>query len=111
MKLSIIPVKVLLRKKPKLKTWRKSKKQVDRSRPIPHRCGTMETASGTQPEINDSTSSMSCFNEFETFADEVNGEIPEVDCRGRIKSEKSLSDVDATASAIIQASLYDYFPV
>lgn len=58
----------------------------------------MESVSGTDAEVNGSTSSMSCFNEFETFADEVNGEIPEVDCRGRIKSEKSQSDLDDTSS-------------
>ncbi|XP_020621326.1 GRAM domain-containing protein 1B-like isoform X3 [Orbicella faveolata] len=58
----------------------------------------MESVSGTDAEVNESTSSMSCFNEFETFADEVNGEIPEVDYRGRIQSEKSQSDLDDTAS-------------
>ena len=29
-------------------------------------CGPMESVSGTDAEVNGSTSSMSCFNEFET---------------------------------------------
>ena len=29
-------------------------------------CGPMESVSGTDAEVNESTSSMSCFNEFET---------------------------------------------
>lgn len=29
-------------------------------------CGPMENVSGTDAEVNESTSSMSCFNEFET---------------------------------------------
>lgn len=67
----------------------------------------MENAFGTDAEINDSMSSTSCsINEFETFADEVNGEIPEVDFRGRVKSEKSLSDVDETSSLLTQSQTF-----
>jgi hypothetical protein len=35
-------------------------------KPSPQQFGPMETASGTEAEVNESTSSMSCFNEFET---------------------------------------------
>lgn len=63
----------------------------------------MDTASNAEAEVNDSASSMS-FNEFETFADEVSGDIPEVDCRGRVKSEKLQSDVDDTSISLSQAS-------
>ena len=105
MKLSLLPVKVLLRKKPKFKSRRKNSKsehcvtavthrsccwcqlvfcfvpsvlrvclvvflleKAARPKPSPPHCGKMEPASGTEGEINDSTSSMSCFNEFETYA-------------------------------------------
>ncbi|RMX37250.1 hypothetical protein pdam_00011394 [Pocillopora damicornis] len=63
----------------------------------------MDTASNVEAETNDSASSMS-FNEFETFADEVNGDIPEVDYRGRVKSEKLPSDVYESSNSLSQAS-------
>ncbi|KAJ7384563.1 Protein Aster-B [Desmophyllum pertusum] len=108
MKLTLLDMKVFHRKKPSLgyKRRRKSvKKKEVHPNLSPHRCGSMDTASGTEAEVNESTSSMSCFNEFETFADEVNGEIPEVDTRGRIKSEKSQSDVDETSISLSQSQL------
>ncbi|XP_078368781.1 uncharacterized protein LOC144652584 isoform X2 [Oculina patagonica] len=109
MKLAVLQMKIFHVKKPSLgkKRRRKSvKKKESRPNPIPHRCLPMDNASGTEGEVNESTSSMSCsINEFETFADEVNGEIPEVDCRGRIKSEKSQSDVDDNSISLSQSQL------
>ncbi|XP_027054511.1 protein Aster-C isoform X2 [Pocillopora verrucosa] len=64
----------------------------------------MDTASNVEAETNDSASSMS-FNEFETFADEVNGDIPEVDYRGRVKSEKLPSDVYESSNSLSQSQL------
>ncbi|XP_020621328.1 uncharacterized protein LOC110059005 [Orbicella faveolata] len=111
MKLSLVQLKVFRHEKLGYNGRRKSvkKKEVHpKSRLQP--CGPMESVSGTDAEVNESTSSMSCFNEFETFADEVNGEIPEVDYRGRIQSEKSQSDLDDTAS-LSQASGIECFRV
>ncbi|XP_073242049.1 uncharacterized protein [Porites lutea] len=108
MKLSLLSVKVFYRKKPKFKERRNSskKRKEARSKSNPNLPAAMDNTSGTEGEINESTSSMSCsINEFETFADEVNGEIPEVDFRGKIRSEKSLSDLDDTSSALTQSQI------
>lgn len=70
----------------------------------PKSCGSMDTTSNAGAETNDSASSMS-FNEFETFADEVNGDIPEVDYRGRLKSEKLPSDVYVSSISLSQSQI------
>ncbi|XP_027054510.1 GRAM domain-containing protein 2B isoform X1 [Pocillopora verrucosa] len=109
MKLSLLHVKLFHDKKPnpilKTRTKRaKTKSKEVLTKPIPNSCGSMDTASNVEAETNDSASSMS-FNEFETFADEVNGDIPEVDYRGRVKSEKLPSDVYESSNSLSQSQL------
>lgn len=96
MKLSLLSVKVFYRKKPKFKERRKSSKsklryaschyiiplilvnylvyffnaerKEARSKSSPNLPAAMDNTSGTEAEINESTSSMSCsINEFETY--------------------------------------------
>ncbi|XP_068693641.1 GRAM domain-containing protein 2B-like isoform X3 [Montipora foliosa] len=103
-------MKVFVRMVKFKKRKRGGKKRAGWTRPTPSRLGKMDVAAGIEGENNDSTSSTSCFNEFETFAEEVNGEIPEVDYRGRIKSERSSSDEIASSVSQSQFLKVDKTP-
>ncbi|XP_074629090.1 uncharacterized protein LOC141886719 isoform X2 [Acropora palmata] len=80
MKLSLFPVTLLLNKAKNKKRRRGGRKRARCSKAGPNHRGKMDAVSLTETENNDSTSSMSCVNEFET--------------------ERSPSDVDEDSTSI-----------